>query len=209
MVRRIDSDVQRMMEVLQEEGLAENTLFIFTSDNGPHEEGGHDPYFFDGNGPYRGLKRALYEGGVRTPFIAVWPEVIKPGSTSYHMLAFWDVMPTLHELSGAAPQTQSDGISFLPTLTGRGEQPEHPYLYWEFHEEGGRQAVRMGQWKLIRQQVKDATRTHDELFNLSADPGELRDVSADYPEVVRQLGELIDRSHRPSRDFPLLPSERQ
>ena len=125
------------------------------------------------------------------------------------MLAFWDVMPTLQELSGAAPQTQSDGISFLPTLTGRGEQPEHPYLYWEFHEEGGRQAVRMGQWKLIRQQVKDASQTHDELFNRSADPGELRDVSADYPEVVRQLGELIDRSHRPSRDFPLLPSERQ
>ena len=99
------------------------------------------------------------------------------------------------------------GISFAPTLIGRGEQAEHPYLYWEFHEEGGRQAVRMGQWKLIRQQVRDGSQTYEELFNLFADPGELRDVSTDYPEVVRQLGELIDRSHRPSKDFPLLPQE--
>ncbi len=209
MIRRIDRDVSRMIDVLREEGLAEETLFVFTSDNGPHEEGGHDPYFFDGNGPYRGLKRALYEGGVRVPFIAVWPGVIKPGSTSYHVLAFWDVMPTLRELSGAVPQEQSDGISFAPTLIGRGEQSEHPYLYWEFHEEGGRQAVRMGQWKLIRQQVRDASQTYEELFDLSADPGELRDVTADYPEVVRQLGELIDRSHRPSKNFPLLPREKE
>lgn len=209
MVSRIDKDVRRMIEVLEEEGLAENTLFIFTSDNGAHIEGGHDPYFFDGNGPYRGLKRALYEGGIRTPFIAVWPGVIKPGSTSYHMLAFWDVMPTLQELSGATVQPQSDGISFLPTLTGVGEQQEHEYLYWEFQEEGGRQAVRKGEWKLIRQQVRNPEKTHDELFNLAADPGEMRDVSADYPEIVKELGALIDKEHTPSTVYPLLPSDRQ
>lgn len=209
MISRIDKDVRRMLDILREEGLLERTLFIFTSDNGAHEEGGHDPYFFDGNGPYRGLKRAVYEGGIRTPFIALWPGVIRPGSTSYHQLAFWDVMPTLAELSGAECPRGIDGISFTPTLTGEGEQPAHEYLYWEFHEEGGRQAVRRGEWKLIRQQVKDPSKTFTQLYNLSADPGELRDVSADHPELVRELSALIDREHRPSTVYPLLPAERQ
>ncbi|MDO5035337.1 MAG: arylsulfatase [Porphyromonas sp.] len=209
MVSRIDRDVRRMIEVLQEEGLAENTLFIFTSDNGAHEEGGHDPYFFDGNGPYRGLKRALYEGGIRVPFIAVWPGTIRANSTSYHPIAFWDVMPTLQELAGAKAQPQSDGISFYPTLTGEGEQEQHDFLYWEFHEEGGRQAVRVGEWKLIRQQVREASKTHDELFNLAADPGELRNVAVDYPEVVKELGAIIDREHTASQVFPLLPDEQR
>lgn len=207
MIRRIDRDVSRMVRLLEEEGLSEETLFIFTSDNGAHHEGGHDPYFFDGNGPYRGLKRALYEGGIRTPFIAVWPGTIRPGSNSYHMLAFWDLMPTLAELAGAELPEETDGISFAPTLTGRGVQREHPFLYWEFHEEGGRQAVRVGQWKLIRQQVRDTAKTRTELYNLSADPGELRDVSADYPELVEQLTALIEREHEASPDFPLLPGE--
>lgn len=209
MISRIDKDVRRMLDILKEEGLLERTLFIFTSDNGAHEEGGHDPYFFDGNGPYRGLKRALYEGGIRTPFIALWPGVIRPGSTSYHQLAFWDVMPTLAELSGVECPRGIDGISFAPTLTGEGEQPAHEYLYWEFHEEGGRQAIRRGEWKLIRQQVKDASKTFTQLYNLSADPGELRDVSADHPELVRELSTLIDREHHPSSVYPLLPAERQ
>ena len=207
MIRCIDKDVRRMIEVLQEEGLTEETLFIFISDNGPHEEGGHDPYFFDGNGPYRGLKRAL-RGRCASPLHSCMAGSDQAGEhlLSYACLLGRDADSPGVERGGDSGADRRDLLR--PTLIGRGEQPEHPYLYWEFHEEGGRQAVRMRQWKLIRQQVRDASRTYEELYDLSADPGELRDVSADYPEVVRQLSELIDRSHLPSKDFLLLPQEK-
>ena len=197
MVSRIDKDVQKLLDALRENGQLDNTLFIFSSDNGTHMEGGHDPFFFDGNGPYRGTKRDLYEGGIRTPFIVRWPGVVKPGSVSYHVCAFWDLFPTFAEIAGLPLPVGGDGLSILPTLTGKGEQQEHAYLYWEFEEEGGKQAVRAGTWKLIRLQTNDPSKTHYELFDLSADPGEMHDVANQYPDLVTRLARYIDTAHTP------------
>lgn len=204
MVSRIDSDVRRLVERLRANGQLEHTIFIFSSDNGAHIEGGHDPYFFDGNGPYRGTKRDLYEGGIRTPFIISWPGVIAPGSISYHISAFWDLMPTFADLTGQPIPADTDGISLLPTLTGKGEQKQHKYLYWEFMEEGGKRAIRYGNWKLIRLQVNTPDKTYHELYDLSADPGELHDVAHEYPGIVRQLSPILDDAHTPSEAYIIL-----
>ncbi len=198
MVSRIDSDVQKLIDRLRKNGQLDNTLFIFTSDNGAHKEGGHDPYFFDSNGPYRGTKRDLYEGGIRTPLIVCWPKVTKPGSVSYHISAFWDFLPTLAEMTGQAIPANTDGISLMPTLTGKGEQKQHRYLYWEFMEEGGKRATRCGDWKLIQLQANTPKKTHYELYDLSADPGELNDVSHLYPHIVQQLKPILEQEHTPS-----------
>lgn len=197
MISRIDKDVKRLIDTLKKNGQYENTLFIFSSDNGAHIEGGHDPYFFDGNGPYRGTKRDLYEGGIRTPFIAVWNDVIKPNTISYHMTAFWDLFPTFAELTGQKIPLDTDGISILPTLRGKGEQKKHQYLYWEFEEEGGKQAIRVGDWKLIRLDTKTPEKTRYELYNIAADPGELNDSSSQYPDLVERYAKLIDEAHTP------------
>lgn len=197
MVTRIDKDVRRVIDELKKNGQFENTIFIFSSDNGTHIEGGHDPYFFDGNGPYRGTKRDLYEGGIRTPFIVSWPGVIKPGSVSYHIAAFWDIFPTLAELTGQNVPSGIDGISILPTLTGKGEQKQHEYLYWEFEEGGGKQAVRVGDWKLIKLDINNPEKTRYELYNIAADPGELSNVADQYPGLVDRYARYIDSAHTP------------
>ena len=197
MVSRIDKDVQRLIDELEKNGQLDNTIFIFSSDNGTHKEGGHDPYFFDGNGPFRGTKRDLYEGGVRTPFIVRWPGVVKPGSVSYHISAFWDMYPTFAELTGQELPVDTDGISILPTLTGKGEQKEHQYLYWEFEEEGGKRAVRVGDWKLIKLQIKDPAKSYFELYNIASDPGEQHNVAAEYPGLVERFAKYIDNAHTP------------
>ncbi|MFT3933936.1 MAG: arylsulfatase [Chitinophagaceae bacterium] len=168
MVTRLDKYVGEVMSKLKALGIDDNTLVIFTSDNGPHLEGGADPEFFNSGGGLRGHKRDLYEGGMREPFIARWPGKIKAGSTNDYAGAFWDVMPTFAAITGAQLQKPTDGISFLPTLTGK-KQKQHDYLYWEFHENGGTQAIRKGKWKIIRLNVFDASKTTVELYDLSTD----------------------------------------
>ena len=208
MVERIDIYVGEVLSKLEELGLAENTLIIFASDNGAHKEGGADPDFFDSNGPFRGHKRDLYEGGVRTPMIAWWPGKVKAGSQSDHISAFWDLLPTFADLVGAAIPENIDGISFLPTLLEK-EQKEHEYLYWEFHEQGGKQAVRKGKWKAVKLQVFGNEEPTLELYDLSVDLGEENNIAAGNPEKVKELEELMNSSHTANPVFGLLPSERK
>ncbi len=193
MVSRLDGDVGRIRTLLKELGIDQNTLIIFTSDNGPHLEGGADPNFFNSGGGYRGFKRDLYEGGVREPMIACWPSVIKAGRTTDHPSAFWDVLPTFCELTGAAIPEGLDGISFLPELKGEKQEKVHDYFYWEFHESPS-QAVRKGNWKAIRKHVNSDNPTV-ELYDLSTDKGETNDIAAAHPEVVAELTALMNSSH--------------
>ncbi|MGM0944666.1 MAG: arylsulfatase [Bacteroidota bacterium] len=207
MVERIDRYVGEVIRKLEGLGLRDNTLIFFASDNGPHQEGGHDPDFFDSNGPYRGYKRDLYEGGIRTFMIANWPGEIDGGRQTDHPSAFWDMMPTLAELTGQ-PVPDTDGISFLPTLLNEPGQDTHEYMYWEFHELGGRQAIRQGDWKLIKLNVKQTESLKVELYDVAVDPGEKKDLSKEFPEKVEELSRLIDKAHRPNSVFPLFESEK-
>ncbi len=202
-VARLDRDIGRVRERLRALNLDSNTLILFTSDNGPHREGGHNPDFFDSNGPLRGIKRDLYEGGIRVPMLAVWPGKIPTGSQSDHQGAFWDVMPTLAEVAGA-PKPQSDGISFLPSLTGKpSEQKPHEFLYGEFYEGRSSRAIRSGNWKAVCTPANGPV----QLFDLATDLSETKDVAAGHPDVVRRLTMLMDREHTPS-DRWKLPGER-
>lgn len=197
MITRLDTYVGQIIAELERLGIADKTLFIFTSDNGPHNEGGADPTFFNTEERLRGLKRALYEGGMRVPFIAYWPGTIQPKGISHLQAAGWDMMPTFAELLGEDENWREeamDGLSILPTLTGNGTQQEHDFLYWEFHEEGGRQAVRAGDWKLIRQNIRSGNPTH-ELYNIATDPHEDNNVASAYPDKVEELKEIMDREH--------------
>ncbi len=202
MVTRLDRYVGEVIDLLEEKGIADNTLVIFTSDNGPHREGGANPDFFASYGPLRGCKRDMYEGGIRIPFIASWPGHIACGSRSDHIAAFWDMMPTFAELAGTRRAPANDGVSLLPTLTGSGKQQRHEYLYWEFHEMGGRQAVRMGDWKGIRLNVGN-DRTSFELYNLADDIHEDRNVADENPDISRQIEGIMDqaRTHSDLFDF--------
>jgi len=201
MVARIDRYVGEIVSKLEVLGISENTLVIFTSDNGAHQEGGADPLFFDSNGPFRGFKRDLYEGGIHVPLVARWPGKIKAGIQSGHVAAFWDWLPTLADAIGAASPAGIDGISFLPTLLDAGKQQLPDHLYWEFHESGGRQALRKGDWKLVKYQVQDATKTTLELFDLSVDPMEQRNIALDHPALVAELEGLMQKAHRPNPIF--------
>jgi arylsulfatase A-like enzyme len=203
MVERIDRIVGEVVSKLEALGLSENTMIIFSSDNGPHREGGADPDFFDSNGIFRGYKRDLYGGGIRVPTIVKWPSKVQEGSTSSHVSAFWDWLPTFAELVGKSAPSEIDGVSLLPTLLGEKEQPSHDHLYWEFHELGGRQAVLKDGWKLVKYQVKDSTKTTIELFNIAVDPGELDDLAEQNPEKVKELEFLIDKAHQPNPVFKL------
>lgn len=209
MVERIDLYVGEVLSKLDELGLTENTLIIFASDNGAHQEGGADPDFFDSNGPYRGHKRDLYEGGVRTPMIAWWPGKITAGSQSDHISAFWDLLPTFADVAGAKVPNDIDGISFLPELLAKENQKEHEYLYWEFHEQGGKQAVRQGNWKAVKLQVFGSDKPTIELYDLGVDVGEENNIAAQNPEKVKELEELMNSAHTPNPIFGLLPSERK
>ena len=197
MVYRLDVYVGQIIQKLKDKGLYDNTIIIFASDNGPHNEGGADPTFFNTEERLRGLKRALYEGGMRVPYIAYWPGTIEAGSISDLMAAGWDMMPTFVELLGEDTNWREeamDGLSILPTLTGKGEQRQHDFLYWEFHEENGRQAVRAGDWKLIRQNIKNGNPTH-ELYNIAEDPHEDNNLANTYPDKVEELKVIMDREH--------------
>ncbi len=196
MVSRMDRDIGSLLSLLEDHGLKENTLVIFTSDNG-HQ---YDDGFFDSNGPFRGKKRDLYEGGIRIPFVAQWPGKIKAGTRSDHVGAFWDFLVTACEIAGVAPSRETDGISFLPTLLGEeGKQAVHDHLYWEFNEnKGPMQAVLMGQWKGI--QLHEAP---FELYDLENDPGEQINRADKNPEIVEQIKNIMLEARTDHSEFPL------
>jgi len=202
MITYLDSGVAKLREKLKKLGIEKNTIIIFSSDNGPHSEGNNDLKFFKSSGGLRGEKRDLYEGGVRVPMIAYWPGTIKPGRVSSHISAFWDVMPTLAEIAGATPPKKIDGISFLPELLGK-KQKKHDNLYWEFNEQGGKQAVLMGNWKLVKLDLFRPGKTRMELFNLDNDPMEQSNVAKKYPEVVEKMTAILGSERTDDKNFPL------
>ena len=198
MVTMLDDHVGQILDKVDELGIADNTIILFTSDNGPHMEGGADPEYFDSNGPLRGHKRDLYEGGIRVPLLARWPGKIKAGSKTDHVSAFWDFLPTVCDLAGIKTPKGIDGISYAPTLLRSGKQQAHSFLYWAFHERGGRVAVRKDDWKLVKYNVDKDADAKWELYDLSKDVGESRDVASRYPEVVRELSSLAVGAEVPS-----------
>jgi arylsulfatase A-like enzyme len=199
MVQRLDSYVGEITALLEELGIAENTVIMFSSDNGPHVEGGADPDYFNSSGGLRGVKRDLYEGGIRVPFIVSWPGTIEGGRESDHISAFWDVVPTLGELAGFVPG-ETDGISFLPELRGT-EQEAHESLYWEFHEQGGKQALLKDGWKAVRLNVGSDPAGPLELYHLDLDPGETRNLAGEQPGLVAELDSLMRAWRTPSEIF--------
>ena len=228
MMTRMDRGVGEVLDLLDELKIADNTLVLFTSDNGPHHEGGHLPGYFNSNGPLRGHKRDLYEGGIRVPTIARWPGKIKPVRTSDHPSAFWDFLPTACELAGIeAPKDidvisylpalcelaairipkHTDGISYVPTLYG-GKQKQHDYLYWEFHAQGKKQAIRMGDWKAVRLNLAKNPDAPIQLYNLSKDIGETKDVAAQHPDVVKRIKPIFTSARVESGLFTLFPKRK-
>lgn len=199
MVSILDRQVGEICDVIDSLGIADNTIIIFTSDNGPHFEGGADPDFFDSNGELRGFKRDLYEGGIRIPFIVRWDNVIKENTKSNHVSAFWDFMPTIADIIDADTPDDIDGISYLPTLKSYGEQKEHDYLYWEFHENNGRQAIRKGDWKAVKYDVHNNGKI--ELYNIKDDESERFNLADAYPEKVSELDSLMRISRTESDLF--------
>ncbi len=199
MVSVLDRQVGEISALIDSLGIADNTIIIFTSDNGPHIEGGADPDFFDSNGELRGYKRDLYEGGIRVPFIVKWDNVIKKNTKSDHISAFWDFLPTMADILNAETPDNIDGISYLPTLKGIGSQMEHDYLYWEFHENNGRQAIRKGDWKAVRYNVHNDGKI--ELYNLEDDMSEKYNLAEKYPEMVAEFDSLMKVSHTESDLF--------
>lgn len=205
MITRLDQSVGRITDLVDRLGIAEQTLILFTSDNGPHKEGGADPASFNSSGGLRGHKRDLYEGGVRVPLIARWPGTVEADSVTDHVSAFWDFLPTAAELAGAEAPEGIDGISYRPTLLGQTEEQEqHDFLYWEFHERGSKQAIRMGQWKLIRFVGRGV-----ELYNLEQDPHERNDLSENHPDVVAKMKSSLEQARRKSELFPLRSRDSQ
>ncbi len=201
MINVLDDQVGEIIAKLKELELYENTLIMFSSDNGPHLEGGADPDYFNSNGMLKGYKRDLYEGGIRAPMIAVWNGKIKPGQQTNHISAFWDVLPTIAQITDAELPGNVDGISFLPTLLGNEGQNEHEYLYWEFYERGGRRAIRKGDWKLINYNLFDSAKTTVELYNLNEDIGEENNLAGQNPQIVNELTELMNSAHVDSEIF--------
>ena len=196
MISRMDRDVGRVLDRLKSLGLDEKTLVLFSSDNGPHREGGNDPDFNDSNGPLRGIKRDLSEGGIRVPMIARWPGKIAPGITD-QIGWFADLFPTLAELAGASTPENLDGLSLVPTLLGQSGQKQPELLYWEFYEGPGARASRSGKWKAICKPFHGEV----QLYDLESDIGEERNLAADHPEIAADLKARMDREHTPSPDW--------
>jgi len=198
MITRMDRDIGRLADLVGTRGLDRRTLVMFISDNGPHREGGGDPVFFKSSGGLRGIKRDLYEGGIRVPNIARWPGVIPAGRVSDHPWAHWDVLPTLADIAGARTPDGLDGISMRRALVG-GTQPSHDSFYWEFHERGFQQAVRMGRWKAVRLKSGDPL----ELYDLEADPREERDIAGANPDVVARIELYLKTARTESQRWPV------
>ncbi len=202
MVGILDRQVGEIVALLDSLHIRDNTLIIFASDNGPHKEGGADPDYFNSNAHFKGYKRDLYEGGIRVPAIFNWPGTIKPGSTD-RLSAFWDFYPTIMELTGMRKQPHAiDGISLLPALLGNtADQKQHGHLYWEFHELGGRIALRKGDFKLVCYNMLNPGLTKMELFNIADDPSESHDLSQQFPEKVDELFGIARNERTPSEIF--------
>ncbi len=203
MITYLDTQVGQILDKLTELGIADDTIVFFTSDNGPHREGGADPEFFASSGPLRGIKRAMYEGGIRVPMIVRYPGHIAAGRVDETPWAFWDVLPTLAELVGTTSPSEIDGISMLPTILGRKNsnslQTPHPPFYWEFHERGLSQAVRFDNWKAVRNRQDGPL----ELFDLATDLGEQHDVADSHPDVVARAEKILAESRTKSDYLPV------
>ena len=199
MMTLADEGVGRVMSLLKELELDENTIVLLSSDNGPHKEGGHDPVFFDSNGPLRGFKRDLHEGGIRAPLIARWPGKIKAGSTSKLISAHWDMLPTFCEFAGIEAPTGLDGISMVAELTGQGTQKPHEFLYWEFYEQGGKRAVRFDNWKAVQLNLTSVDQKEGiELYDINSDIGEQNNIAAQHPELLERAQQYFAAAHTPS-----------
>ncbi|WP_013627951.1 arylsulfatase [Rubinisphaera brasiliensis] len=202
MMENLDLEVGRILDLLAELDIDENTVVMFASDNGAHKEGGHDPNFWNSTGSLRGYKRDMHEGGIRTPMLVRWPGVVEAGRTTDHLSGFQDVLPTMADLVGQPAPKRIDGLSFLPTIKGHArQQKQHEYLYIEFCKGNDQQiysqAVRQGDWKAYRQ-VKQSL----QLFNLTDDPYEQNDLAKEKPEVAKRMARYMDEAHEP------LPSQR-
>ncbi|MBR1595332.1 MAG: arylsulfatase [Phocaeicola sp.] len=200
MISHFDEQIGGLINKLKKEGIYENTLIVFTSDNGPSFNGGTDSFFFDSAKPHCSAsgwgKASLQEGGIHVPMIASWPKKIKKGTTSDLLSAFWDIMPTFCEVAGVeSPQT--DGISMLPTLLGKEQKEQHEFLYWEYPESGGQKAVRMGKWKALVKNIRKGNK-QIELYNLELDPREQTDIARYYPDVVDRVKEILISEHEDS-----------
>ena len=202
MIARLDADIGKILDKLKELKLDQDTLLFFSSDNGPHKEGGVDPQFFASAGPLRGIKRDLYEGGIRVPMIVRWPGRIKAGSTNNQIWAFWDFLPTATGLAGVKPPKNIDGISMVPTLLGTKQTQQHEVLYWEFHERGFQQAARLGDWKMVRLAPEKAP----ELYNLKTDITEKENVACQHSDIVAKFAEYLKTARTESKDWPIKPS---
>ncbi len=202
MVTRLDADVGKIRSLLKELSLDGETIVFFNSDNGPQgpDEGGFDPNFFASHGVFRGIKRELYEGGIREPLIACWPGKISAGQVSQQVWAGWDVLPTLAAIAGVKSPAGIDGISVLPALLGQ-RLTGHTYLYWEFHEGQYAQAVRWGRWKAVRKVASEI-----ELYDLQTDVSETHDVAPAHPDVVSRVAEIMKQAHTESEFWPVLPT---
>ncbi len=199
MVSQMDEYVGEIIAQVKDLGIADDTIIIFSSDNGPHLEGGADPDFFNSNGGLTGYKRSMTDGGIRVPMVAMWQGKIKAGVESDHIGAFWDIMPTLAELCGGELPEDIDGISIAPTLIGKAEQAKHEYLYWEYR---GCAAVRMGDWKAIKMKDNQKESGKIQLYNIKADIAESNDVAAEYIEIVEQMSQIFDSAHIYNANFP-------
>jgi arylsulfatase A-like enzyme len=199
MITRMDRDIGRLQARLKALGIDDRTIVLFGSDNGAvFATSGTDPEFFRSNGPLRGFKQDLYEGGIRIPFIVRWPDHVRAGTASEFVGAYWDILPTLCELGGAATPDGLDGLSIVPTLLGRAGQATHEYLYWEYHSGGRAQAVRFGAWKAVRNNVDKAPGATPELYNLTDDAAETRNVAAQHPAVAARASAHMKAAHQPS-----------
>jgi arylsulfatase A len=206
-LRVLDDQVGQILQKLQQLHLDDNTLVVFTSDNGPSPEGGKDLAYFNSSGGLRGAKRDLYEGGIRVPFLVRWPGHVKAGTVTPQLAAFWDFLPTFTEVAGLKTPAGIDGLSLLPTLTGRGRQPQHPHLYWEFYEQGGSVAARRGPWKAVRLNMATTPNGPIELYDLTSDPGEQHNVAAQHPEMVARFAQIFTKEHVPSPVFRFEPKK--
>ena len=200
MISYLDDQIGNLVSQLKELGIYENTLIIFSSDNGPTYNGGTDSPWFDSGGPFRSEqgfgKGNVNEGGIRVPMISSWPSKITPGSVSGHISAFWDVMPTFCDIAGIKPPVEADGLSFLPELTGK-RQKQHKYLYWEFPESGGQQAVIFGKYKVIRKDMHKGN-AEFEIYDLESDKEETKNIAANHPEIIKKVEDIIKKEHKKS-----------
>jgi len=199
MMTKVDEDMGRLLALLKELNIDENTIVMFSSDNGPHTEGGHDPVFFDSNGPLKGFKRDLYEGGIRAPFLVRWPGKIAADTRTDLISAHWDIVPTLCDLAAVKSPPECDGISLLPTLLGdTGKQKKHEYLYWEFYERGGKKAARFGPWKAVQLNVHKNDDSPIEIYNLENDVAEKHNLASEKPKLVAQAKRIFADAHQDS-----------